>query len=116
MLVLALLLGLALVAPLSPPAFAAVPPVSARTAGVVTADALPTAQVNGVVWTSAIAGTRLFAAGEFTSARAAGSAAGTGEHRRWNLVSVNLTTGALRNRMTPILASSADQDLVVDFG
>ena len=32
------------------PAQAAVPPVSARTSKVVTADALPTVQINGVVW------------------------------------------------------------------
>jgi hypothetical protein len=94
-LVLSLLLGAGLVAPISPPAHAAVPPVSSRTGSVVTADALPTAQVNGVVWTSVITGSRLFAAGEFTQARPAGSAAGTGERRRWNLASVNLSTGAL---------------------
>ena len=95
MLVVSLFLGLALVAPVSPAAYAAVPPVSPRTSSVVTADALPTAQVNGVVWASAITGSRLFAAGEFTQARPAGSAPGTGERRRWNLVSVNLATGAL---------------------
>ncbi len=95
MLVLSLLLGLALVAPVSPAAYAAVPPVSPRTASVVTADALPTAQINGVVWASLVTGSRLFAAGEFTSARPAGAASGTSERRRWNLVSVDLATGAL---------------------
>ena len=95
MFVVALILGLGLIVPIAPPAYAAVPPVAARTASVVTADALPTAQVNGVVWSSVITGSRLFVAGEFTQARAAGSAPGTGEHRRWNLASVNLSTGAL---------------------
>lgn len=94
---LSLLLGLVIVVPTSATAEAAVPPVSPRTAGVVTADALPTAQVNGVVWTMAIAGDRLFAAGEFTRARPPGAAPGTGEKTRWNLVSVNLRTGALNN-------------------
>lgn len=96
-LLLSLLLGLALVVPTSATAEAAVPPVSPRTAAVVTADALATAQVNGVVWTMAIAGDRLFAAGEFTRARPPGAAPGTAEKTRWNLVSVNLRTGALNN-------------------
>ena len=91
---LCLLLGLVLVAPASP-AHAAVPPVASRTASVVTADALPTAQINGVVWTSVITGPRLFAAGEFTQARPAGSAPGSNVRRRWNLVSIDLATGAL---------------------
>ena len=94
---LCLLLGLLLVGVTGATAEAAVPPVVPRTATVVRADALPTAQVNGVVWTMAIAGDRLFAAGEFTRARPSGSAPGTGEKARWNLVSVNLRTGALNN-------------------
>ena len=39
-------------------AAAGVPPVSARTSRVVTADGLPTAQINGVVWTQVIVGDR----------------------------------------------------------
>ena len=94
---LCLLLGLALVAPASPTAQAAVPPVRPRTASVVTADALPTVQINGVVWTQVVVGDRVFAAGEFTSARPAGAAPGSGEKTRWNLISYNLHTGTLNN-------------------
>ena len=98
---LGLLLGLAMAVPAAQPAHAApppgVPPVSARTTSVVTADALPTAQINGVVWTQVVVGDRVFAAGEFTRARPAGAAPGTQEQTRWNLLSYNLQTGALNN-------------------
>ncbi len=77
------------------PAEAAVPPVSARTSKVVTADALPTAQINGVVWTQAVVGNRVFAGGQFTGVRPAGAAPGTRQQRRWNLVSYSLSTGKL---------------------
>jgi hypothetical protein len=111
---LCLLLGLVLVASSGATAEAAVPPVIPRTASVVTADGLPTAQINGVVWTMAIAGDRLFAGGEFTRARPSGAAPGTGEKTRGNLVSVNLRTGALNdfapqlNGPVKALAVSAD--------
>ena len=61
----------------------------------VTADGLPTVQINGVVWTQVVVGDRVFAAGEFSRARPAGAAPGTQEQRRWNLISYNLHTGAL---------------------
>ena len=70
---------MALMVPTSLPAQAAVPPVSARTGSVVTADGLPTVQIDGVVWTQAVVGDRVFAAGEFTHARPAGAAPGSGE-------------------------------------
>jgi hypothetical protein len=79
------------------PAQAAVPPVSARTSKVVTADALPTVQINGVVWTQAVIGDRVFAAGQFTRARPAGAAPGTSEKTRWNLLSYRLSAGTLNN-------------------
>ena len=79
------------------PAQAAVPPVSARTGHVVTADALPTVQINGVVWTQAVIGDRVFAGGEFSRARPAGAAPGTQERTRWNLISYNLNTGKLNS-------------------
>ena len=53
-------------APLAPEA---VPPT-------VTADALPTWQVNGVVWSQAIVGTTAYVTGSFTKARPPGVAAG----------------------------------------
>ena len=86
---------MALMVPTSLPAQAAVPPVSARTGSVVTADGLPTVQINGVVWTQLVVGDRVFAAGEFSRARPAGAAPGTQERTRWNLLSYNLHTGTL---------------------
>src|SRR3954453_7176670 len=52
------------------------PPVTTPT---VSADALPTVQVNGVVWSSVTIGNRVYATGSFTSAGPAGAAAGTNE-------------------------------------
>ena len=43
----------------------------------VSADALPTVQINGVVWDQVIIGNRVYATGSFTQARPAGAAAGT---------------------------------------
>ena len=42
----------------------------------VSAAALPTVQINGVVWDQVIVGNRVFATGQFTHARPAGAAAG----------------------------------------
>lgn len=62
----------------------------------VTTDALPTAQINGVVWSQVVAGSTVFAGGEFSSARPAGVAlGGPGQVARGNLMSYDITTGAL---------------------
>ena len=77
-------------------------PVSADTrpaAGVpstVSADALPTVQINGVVWKTAIVGTTAYAVGSFTRARPAGVAVGgAGEVARNNILAFDVATGAL---------------------
>lgn len=67
----------------------------------VTADALPTVQINGIVWDQEIVGNTVYAAGSFTSARPAGAAAGTNETARSNLLAYNLTTGALITTFNP---------------
>ncbi|MBO2446991.1 hypothetical protein J4573_07810 [Actinomadura barringtoniae] len=81
---------------------AAAAPVAADTAppagtpATVSADPLPTAQVNGVVWSMATVGDTVYATGSFTKARPAGVAeGGAGEVTRQNLLAFNLTTGAL---------------------
>lgn len=61
----------------------------------VSADALPTVQVDGVVWSQAVVGTRVYAGGSFTSARPAGAAPGTHLTRRTNLLAYDIRTGAL---------------------
>lgn len=92
---LALAAGLGLTAALAVPAQAAVPPVLQKTSKVVTADALPTAQIDGIVWTQAVAGNTVFAGGRFASARPAGAAAGTKTVKRANLMSYDIRTGRM---------------------
>ena len=79
------------------PASALPGPIAQRTAATVTADALPTAQINGVVWSQAVAGNTVFAGGEFTSVRPAGAAPGTSESPRKNLMSYDIRTGVHTN-------------------
>lgn len=61
----------------------------------ITADALPTPQTNGTVYTLAIVGNTVYAGGRFTSVRPHGSPAGTNEVARTNLLAFDLVTGAL---------------------
>ena len=61
----------------------------------VSADGLPTAQINGVVWSQIVANDIVYAGGNFSSARPPGAAAGTGETPRSNLVAYNINTGEL---------------------
>ncbi|WP_146069363.1 hypothetical protein [Cryobacterium sp. Y11] len=70
-------------------------PPSASTPKTVSADALPTAQINGVVWTQVIVGNTVYVGGEFTRARPAGASAGTSEVTRNNLMAYNLSTGVM---------------------
>ena len=78
-------------------------PVTPTNPTTVTADPLPTVQVNGVVWSQVVVGNRVYVAGEFTSARPAGAAAGTQETPRGNLLAYDLTTGALISSWAPSL-------------
>ncbi|MQY04003.1 hypothetical protein ACRB68_20510 [Actinomadura sp. RB68] len=68
----------------------------AGTPATVTADALPTWQVNGVVWSMATVGNTVYATGNFTKARPPGTKIGDAkEVARKNLLAFNLTTGNL---------------------
>ena len=61
----------------------------------VTADALPSWQVNGVVWSQAIIGDTVYVTGSFTRARPPGVAAGgAGEVVANNIFAYSLSTGA----------------------
>ncbi|WP_432541216.1 hypothetical protein [Kineococcus sp. SYSU DK002] len=71
----------------------------------VTADALPTVQVNGVVWAQTTVGNTVYATGKFTAARPAGAAAGTNETPRSNILAYDLTTGELVTSFTASLNS-----------
>jgi PKD repeat protein len=61
----------------------------------VSADALPTVQIDGIVWKQVIVGNTVYVGGEFQNARPAGAAPGTNQVPRTNLLAYNLTTGAL---------------------
>ncbi|MGY1615778.1 PKD domain-containing protein [Geodermatophilus sp. SYSU D00691] len=62
--------------------------------GTVSADALPTVQTNGVVWSMVAVGNTVYATGSFTTATPAGGGAGT---PRANLLAFDIRTGALIN-------------------
>ncbi|HEV2088130.1 MAG TPA: LamG-like jellyroll fold domain-containing protein [Cryptosporangiaceae bacterium] len=70
---------------------AAAPP----TTPVLTADAQPSWQTNGVVWAMEEVNGVLYVGGNFSSVRPPGAARGTGEVARDNLAAFDATTGAL---------------------
>ncbi|GAA5109344.1 hypothetical protein GCM10023339_09300 [Alloalcanivorax gelatiniphagus] len=90
-------------------------PNDPKTPVTVSADALPTPQINGVVWDTAIVGNTVYAGGSFTNARPAGSPAGQNEVARGNMVAFNVTTGVMTsfapafNGQIRSLAVSPDQ-------
>ncbi|SDQ68173.1 PKD domain-containing protein [Quadrisphaera sp. DSM 44207] len=92
----------ALALPVSPQPASAAPAV-VPSQPTVSADALPTVQVDGVVWAQVVVGDRVYATGQFTSARPAGAAAGTGEVARSNVLAYDITTGKLVTSWAPKL-------------
>ncbi len=70
-------------------------PVAAITQDTVSTDALPTVQTNGIVWAQVVVGNTVYVTGDFTSARPAGSALGTGEVTRTRLLAFDIGTGEL---------------------
>jgi PKD repeat protein len=108
----ALLAGSALLAALALPTAARADsaplnPADPVTPTTVTADALPTVQINGVAWSQVVVGDRVYVAGKFTSARPAGAPAGTGETVRNNLLAYDIRTGALITSFAPSLNAQA---------
>jgi len=82
---------------------APVDPTSPATPATVTADALPAPQIDGSVFTQVIVGNTVYAAGKFTKARPAGSAAGVNEVPRSYLLAYDITTGALSTTFAPVI-------------
>ncbi len=78
-----------------------------RSATGVTADALPTTQIDGVVWDQQIVGDTVYAGGDFKNARPAGAAPGTNLVPRSNLLSYNIKTGVLNSGFAPVLNAQA---------
>ncbi|WP_091409249.1 hypothetical protein [Friedmanniella luteola] len=110
--------ALGLSAALPGTASAAVPPVLQKPAAAVTADALPTAQIDGIVWKQVIAGNTVFAGGRFASARPAGAARGTKSVKRSNLMAYDIRTGKMTtfapklNGQVRALATSPDKKVL----
>jgi PKD repeat protein len=69
-------------------------PIEQRNAQTVTADPLPTVQIDsGIVWTQAVAGTTVYAGGSFSNARPAGASPGQSLMPRSNILAYNINTG-----------------------
>ncbi len=73
----------------------------------VTADALPTVQIDGVAWSQAVAGNTVYAVGKFATARPAGAPAGTNTTVRNNALAYDITTGNLISTFDPNLNGQA---------
>ncbi|MGY1606527.1 PKD domain-containing protein [Geodermatophilus sp. SYSU D00700] len=73
----------------------------------VTADPLPTVQINGVAWAQLVVGDTVYVAGSFTRARPAGAAPGTQETVRNNMLAYDIRTGALITSFAPDLNGQA---------
>jgi len=78
-------------------------PANPATPTTVTADALPTVQIDGVAWAQVVSGNTVYVGGEFTSARPAGARAGTAETPRNNLLAYDIRTGELVTGFAPDL-------------
>ncbi|WP_245821173.1 LamG-like jellyroll fold domain-containing protein [Geodermatophilus pulveris] len=77
------------------------------TPATVTADPLPTTQINGVAWAQLVVGNKVYVAGEFTRARPAGAAPGTQETARNHLLAYDIRTGQLDTSFAPTLNAQA---------
>ncbi len=78
------------------------PAVEQRPASAVTADNLPTVQIDsGVVWTQTIVGNTVFAGGSFSQTRPAGAARGQQLTARANLLAYDIRTGNLIGGFAP---------------
>ena len=94
------------------PAQADTAPVDTALPATVSADPLPTVQINGVVWKQEIVGGTVFVGGNFTSARPAGAPAGTNEVSRTHLLAYDLVTGVMIDGFAPVLNGQV-KDLTV---
>lgn len=117
----AILSSLAFATPIAASADTA--PATSSVPATVSSDALPTVQVNGVVWTQLVVGNTVYVGGSFTNAYPAGAAAGTALTARANMLAYNLTTGALVTTFAPrfnaqvrALAASPDGSIIYAGG
>ncbi|GGL87428.1 PKD domain-containing protein [Nakamurella endophytica] len=93
--------GLGVAAVAAPSALADPGPVLPITSTMPTTDVLPTTQIDGVALTQLIVGNTVYVGGKFANARPAGAAPGTSLTARSNMLSYNLSTGALNTAFNP---------------
>ena len=86
---------------------APIDPADPATPVTVTADPLPTVQINGVAWSQVVVGDVVYVAGRFTTARPAGAPAGVSEVPRNNVLAYDVRTGALITSFAPNLNAQA---------
>ncbi|WP_374311546.1 PKD domain-containing protein [Microbacterium sp.] len=81
-------------APASAVSTAGPAPIEQRNDATVSADPLPTVQIDsGIVWAQVIAGNTVFAGGSFSNARPAGAGQGTNLMPRSNILAYDINTG-----------------------
>ena len=95
--------GLAVAAPTAVADTSPIDPTDPQTPVTVSADGLPTAQINGVAWSQTVVGNTVYVGGSFTKARPPGAAAGTSEVARSNLLAYDVTTGQLVPGFAPVV-------------
>lgn len=86
---------------------APVNPADPKTPVTMTADALPTVQIDGVVWQQIVLGNTVYAAGDFSTARPAGSPEGVNTVTRNNILAYDIRTGELLDSFAPDLNGEA---------
>ncbi|MBF0697404.1 hypothetical protein [Actinomyces bowdenii] len=86
------LVAAALLAPATTPSARA-----AEEAAPANPEALPTVQIDGIVWDQEVVGNTVYAVGQFNNARPAGSPAGQNEVPRSNALAYDITTGELKD-------------------
>ena len=107
-------LGAVTLAPAAPAAADPAPAGAAGAPSTVSADAHPTAQINGIVWDQVVVGDVVYAVGKFSAVRPAGSPAGQNESPRSNAMAYNINTGEIldwaptTNATINTIAASAD--------
>ncbi|MEN9504458.1 MAG: hypothetical protein RI958_384 [Actinomycetota bacterium] len=77
-------------------------PVTVTASETVTADPLPTVQIDGVAFAQAIVGDTVYVGGRFTSARPAGAPPGVDTVPRANVLAYRLETGELVTSFAPV--------------
>jgi PKD repeat protein len=96
-------LFVALAAGVQSAAFADTAPADESEPKTVSADALPTLQIDGVAWTQVVVGNTVYVGGDFQTARPSGAAPGVGTTNQAYLLAYDIRTGALINSFRPTL-------------